>query len=261
MTKVYDISGKVVEEIELPLLFSTPVREDVIKRAVLAIQANGRQPYGTDPLAGKRSSAHYHASRHYRFTMMNKELARISRIHGKVGYLNLRARVVPQAVKGRKAHPPKAEKIWSQKINEKERLLAIKSALAAATVIELVRKRGHKADEVPIIFTDDFENISRSKDARALLEKIMNKELERCSEKKIRAGKGKMRGRKYVTKKGPLIIVSKKCGIMKAAQNITGVDIVQVSQLNAELLAPGTHVGRLAIFTKSSLAELEKKFA
>lgn len=261
MTKVYDIKGNAVEDITLPELFSIAVREDVIKRAVLAMQANRRQPYGTNPLAGKRSSAHYHADRHYRFTMMNRELARIARIHGKVGYMALRARVVPQAVKGRRAHPPKAEKIWTQKVNAKERMLAVKSALAATASIERVRKRGHRADEAPFIFTDDFESISKARDVRALLEKLMNAELERCSVKKIRAGRGKTRGRKYATKKGPIIIVSKQCSLVKAAQNIPGVDTVAVSQLNAELLAPGTHAGRLAIFTKSALAELEKKFA
>ena len=63
------------------------LRQEKIKKAVLALQSSKRQRYGANPLAGKRSSAHYHGKRHYRFTMMNREMARISRIHGKVGYL------------------------------------------------------------------------------------------------------------------------------------------------------------------------------
>lgn len=122
---IYGIDGKRAGEVELPALFSAHVRADVIKRAVLAQQSARRQPYGTDPLAGKRTSAHYHGSRHYRFTMMNKEMSRMPRIHGKVGYMMWTARFAPHAVKGRRAHPPKAEKIWLQKVNVKERRLAI----------------------------------------------------------------------------------------------------------------------------------------
>mgnify|MGYP001598407987 CR=1 FL=1 len=117
--KVYDLEGNAVGDVELPKVFSTSYRPDVIKRAVLAQQSAKRQPYGTDPLAGLRSSAHYHGSRHYRYAMMNKEMSRMPRIHGKVGYMAWRGRVAPQTVKGRRAHPPKAEKNWEKKINKK----------------------------------------------------------------------------------------------------------------------------------------------
>ncbi len=153
MPKVYDLQGNAVEEMDLPGVFSTAYRPDVIKRAVLASQSARRQPYGADPLAGKKTSAHYHGRRKYRFTMMNKEMARIARIHGKVGYMAMRARFVPQAVKGRKAHPPKAEKLWEERINAKEKRLAIRSALAACANVELVKQRGHRFDSgVPVIF-------------------------------------------------------------------------------------------------------------
>src|SRR3989338_9044004 len=151
--KVYDLEGKTVGDVELPKVFSTSYRPDVIKIAVLAQQSAKRQPYGTDPLAGLRSSAHYHGSRHYRFKMMNMEMSRLPRIHGKVGYMAWRARVAPQAVKGRRAHPPKAAKIWLQQINQKEKQLAMMSALAASTNIELLKIRGHSHTS-PIIFTD-----------------------------------------------------------------------------------------------------------
>src|SRR3989338_10464258 len=102
--KIYDKDGKVVSQVELPDVFKTAYRPDLIKRAVLSLQSSRRQPYGTDVLAGKRTSAHYNGKRHYRFSMMNKEMARIARIHGKAAsgtYLNLRARFVAQATKGR----------------------------------------------------------------------------------------------------------------------------------------------------------------
>ncbi|MEM7819849.1 MAG: 50S ribosomal protein L4 [Candidatus Aenigmatarchaeota archaeon] len=261
MAKVYDLNGNVLEEIELPNIFNTPYRPDIIRRAVLAIQSARRQPYGTDPLAGKRSSAHYHGKRRYRFTMMNREMARMPRIHGKHAfYYAYRARVAPQTVKGRRAHPPKSEKIWLQSINKKENKLAIKSALASSSNIDIVKLHGHKVDESPIIFVDEFENIKKTKLVKNLLKKVIPKEIERCEKKKVRSGKGKMRGRKYKKKKGPLIITSKNCELLKSAKKIPGIDVTTIDNLNAELLAPGTHAGRFLIFTKSALKKLIEKF-
>lgn len=258
-TKLYDLEGKIVGEIDLPAVFGTPHRPDVIKRAVLAQQSARRQPYGTDPLAGLRSSAHYHGSRHYRFRMMNVEMSRMPRIHGKVGYMAWRARVAPQAVKGRRAHPPKAEKIWLQKINEKEKRLAIKSALAASANTELLKNRGHTSAS-PVIFVDGFEDIKATKTIYGLLDKLASSELRRAEKKKVRAGRGKMRGRRYAKKKGPLVILSKNCPAIKASKNVPGIDAVSIDNLNVELLAPGTHAGRLVVTTKNALNELQKRF-
>ncbi len=257
--KVFDLDGKHAGDIELPDLFSTPYRPDVIKRAVLAQQSAGRQPYGSDTLAGLRSSAHYHGSRHYRYAMMNKEMSRIPRIHGKVGYMAWRARVAPHAVKGRRAHPPKVAKVWLQKVNKKEKTLAIKSALAATVDNTLLASRGHSM-ESPIIFVDDFETMKTTKNVVELFSKILSKEMERTEKRKIRAGVGKMRARRYRVKKGPLIILAKNCPALKATRNIRGFDAVSVANVNAELLAPGTHAGRLIITTKAALHALEKKF-
>ncbi len=253
MSKVYDLSGNFVEEVKLPSVFKTKYRPDVIRRAVLALQSTRRQSYGSDTLAGKKSSAHYHGKRAYRFSMMNKELARMPRIHGKgAGVYALRARVAPHTVKGRRAHPPKVEKVWVKKINQKENLFAIRSALGASANLEIVNKR-HKATEAPIIFLDTFENVTKTKEAKSIIAKLLPKELERSSQKKIKAGKAKMRNRRYHKKKGPLIIVSKDCSLLKAGRNIPGVELCIANALNAEMLAPGTQAGRLLILTKTAL--------
>lgn len=258
LAKVYDLSGKVVEEVKLPEVFSTAYKPVVIQRAVLAAQSAKRQPYGINPLAGKRTSAHYHGKRKYRYTMMNKEMARIARIHGKVGSMSMRARFVPQAVKGRRAHGPKAERVWLQKINNKELQLAIRSALAAASNKELVAAHGHRFErELPVIIIDDFENIKKTKDMKNVLEAVIGSaEMDRAAERKIRAGKGKMRGRKYRKRKGPLLIFSKQCESVKASQNIPGVDVAVADNLNIESLAPGAKAGRLIVLTKSALQKL-----
>lgn len=261
MAKVFDLNGNVTGQIELPAVFKTPLRPDVIQRAVLALQSQRRQPYGLDKLAGRRSSAHYHGMRHYRFTMMNRETARMPRIHGKsAGYMAMRARNVPQAVKGRRAHGPKAEKIWRQELNKKEHLLAIASALAAAANVELVKAKGHIVDaiDLPIVVTDEFEKISKAKQARDVLAKIkLDKELQRCGKRKVRAGRGKMRGRRYQEKRGPLVITSKNCQAIKACRNIPGVDVSSIEDINAELLAPGAHAGRLTVLTQSAVKALD----
>ncbi len=258
MTKVYDLSGKAVGDVKLPEVFSTVYKPVVIQRAVLAEQSAKRQPYGTNVLAGKRTSAHYHAKRKYRYSMMNKEMARIARIHGKVGYMAMRARFVPQAVKGRRAHPPKAEKIWLQKINAKELQLAINSALAATADKELVKTRGHVFEgELPVIIIDDFENVKKTKQMKEILDKIIGTaELERGAKKRVRAGKGKTRGRKYKKSKGPLLVFSRHCDGLKAANNIPGVDAAVAGEISAEKLAPGTQAGRLTVLTKAALQKL-----
>jgi len=261
--KVYNLDGSVAKEVELPRLFSTSYRPDVIKRAVLALQSQRRQPYGTNVLAGKRTSAHYHGLRRYRFTMMNREMSRIPRIHGKgAGYMSMRARFAPHAVKGRRAHPPKVEKTWDQKINNKEFNLAIMSGLAASINPDIVKARGHTyTGSLPIIFVNDIENVKKLRDIEPLLEKLgLQKEIDRCKERKIRAGKGKRRGRKYRKKKGLLFITSRPCPFNKAVSNIAGADSVDISALTPELLSPGSQSGRIIVLTESTLQELEKRF-
>jgi len=257
-TNVFDVQGNAKGEIELPKVFSTSYRPDLIKRAVLAIQSHNRQPYGVDPLAGKRTSAHYHGVRHYRYSMMNREMARMHRIHGGPPGLQLAARIAPQARKGREAHPPIIERNFWQKINDKERILALKSAIASTALKDIVNKRGHFNNIIlPIVVDDSFQEIKKAKQVKQFLEKIgLKEELARIKNKKIRAGRGKMRGRKYRKRKGPLIVVAEDKGIINSAKNISGIDCCLVGKLNAELLAPGTNAGRLAIFTESAIKKL-----
>ena len=256
---VFDIQGNQKGEIELPKVFNTNFRPDLIKRAVLAIHSHNRQPYSVNILAGKRTSAHYHGIRKGPHHMMNIEKARMARTHGGPPGLELTARFVPQAVKGRGAHPPKVEKIWWQRINDKERILAIKSAIAATAIKEIVIKRGHVVGNInlPIVVDDSIQEFKKTKQAREFLEKIgLEKELERTKNKKVRAGKGKMRGRKYKKKKSVLFVISTNNGILNAVKNLPGADVCLVKDLNAELLAPGTHPGRLTIFSTSAIQKL-----
>jgi large subunit ribosomal protein L4e len=60
---------------------------------------------------------------------------------------------------------------------------------------------------------------------------------------------------------GPLLVVAENKGIMEAAQNIPGVDIAVVANLNAELLAPGTRPGRLTIWTNGAIEKLNQLYS
>ncbi|MFH0936313.1 MAG: 50S ribosomal protein L4 [Candidatus Woesearchaeota archaeon] len=259
---LYDISGNKIKSIELPNQFNEEFRPDLIKRAVLAIQSHKRQPYGALSKAGQRSSALVSRRRRDYRTAYGHGISRtprkvVWRRGRQFGWVGAFA---PNTVGGRRAHPPKSQKDFSQKINIKERRKAIRSALAATCIKEIVEKRGHSFKDVPIIIDSKIENISKTKDIENILIKLgLEKELQRTQFRKIRAGKGKARNRKYKTKKGPLIVVSQQCQLLKSAQNIPGIDIIPVNELNAELLAPGTMPGRLTIYTDKAIEKLEKE--
>ncbi len=262
--QVYSIAGEKTSEIELPFQFSEPVREDLIKRAVLSIRAGMRQPYGADPNAGTKQGEQTSKRRHRFRGTYGIGTSRVKRkaMWHRGSRFGWTGAFVVSAVKGRAAFPPVAERIFEEKINIKEKRKAVRSAIAATAVRELVEKKniigGIKS--IPLVVDDKFESLKKTKDAIQVLEKLgLQKELERISERAIRAGKGKMRGRKYRTKSGPLIIVSKACALENAAGNMQGIAVVPVKNLNAYLLAPGAQPGRLTVWTKSAIELLGKE--
>jgi len=237
----------------LPKIFDTPLRPDVIKRAVLAIQSHSFQRQGRNPMAGKKTTAESIGVGH--------GVSRIPRTKGPGG----RAALAPGTVGGRAAHPPKSEKrIWKA-IPKKEKRLALFSAIAATSSKKIVAARGHSIEDVrqiPPIVTSELEKLKKTKDVEeALINLGILSDIYRVKEsRKIRAGRGKMRGRKIRHAVGPLIVVAEDEGIMKAARNIMGVDVINVNNLNAEILAPGTHAGRLTVWTNSAVEKLSELY-
>lgn len=259
---ILGLDGKKSGTIELPDQFSEEIREDLIRKAVLAVQSHKRQSYGAGPRSGKRHST-WLAKRRRDFKASygpgrsrtpRKTMSRSGTQFHMVGAW------APFTRGGRRAHPPKGEANWDWKLNIKERRKAIRSAIAATLDKLLVVKRGHRIENVPLIIDSKFENVDKTKDVKKILENIgLKKELDRISVIKIRAGKGKKRGRKYKTKVGPLIVISKDCKLVKSASNIIGVDVVNVKKLNAEILAPGTQPGRLTIYTEEAIKIMNKE--
>ncbi|MBM3309468.1 MAG: 50S ribosomal protein L4 [Candidatus Altiarchaeales archaeon] len=261
MANVYSLDGKAEGKINLPTVFKTEYRPDLIQRAVVSQQANRRQTYGTDPYAGLRTSADYYANRKhtYRITI-NRGMSRLPREKPGGGGLG-KVRRVPHSVKGRSAHGP-VNKDFSKKINKKEYEKALKSAIAATAVKEIVEQRGHKLGkiaELPIVIDDKLESLKKTKDVYDAIANLgLEDELERGAVKAITAGKGKARGRKYKKRKSILIVVNEDKGLKKAAENIPGVDAATVRELDVELLAPGTHAGRLTLWTKAAVENVAK---
>jgi large subunit ribosomal protein L4e len=243
--QVKTLDGGITRDIELPAIFSEAYRPDLIKKAVMALQSTRRQPHGTDPFAGIRSSAVGWGS--------GRGSSHVPRIKN-----GSRAAKVPQAKGGREAHPPKVAKILVKEINQKEKQKAFRSAVAASISVELVRGRGHTFEgAVPVILEDKFETLGRTQDVISALTTIgVYNDVERAKDsKKVRAGRGKMRGRRFKQRKSLLIVTAEKP--LLAARNLSGVDAVTVDQLNVEHLAPGMLAGRLTVWTESALVRLE----
>ena len=261
--KLYDIKKKEIGERELPVQFNEELRPDLIKRAVLAIMSNKRQPYGAKPGAGMRQHGKLSRRRRDFKGSYGIGISRVPRkiLSGKGSRWNWVGAVAPGTVGGRQAHPPKAEKVWAQKINKKERRKAIRSAISATVLADVVKERGHNIPaDYPFIIDSEIESVGKTKDIKEILCSLgLKKELERVAERKIRSGKGKTRGRKYIGKKGPLIVVSKDCRLIDASKNIPGIDVVNVKNLNAELLAPGTKPGRITLWTDKAIEIMEKE--
>ncbi|RQH00461.1 50S ribosomal protein L4 [Natrarchaeobius oligotrophus] len=243
---VRNLDGSDAGSVELPAVFETTYRPDLIARAVRVAQANRTQDYGADEFAGKRTPAESLGS--------GRGMAHVPRQDG-------RARRVPQAIKGRKAHPPKAEKDWSESINTKAKKLAVRSAIAATADADLVSERGHAFDddvEVPVVVSDEFEDLTKTKEVVEFLEAAgLEADVERADEGRgIRAGRGKTRGRKYQEPKSILFVTASETGPSRAARNLAGADVATAAEVNAEDLAPGAHPGRLTVWTESALEEV-----
>jgi large subunit ribosomal protein L4e len=249
---LFDAAGNRIGEVDLPEIFYYPVRKDIINRAFLSAFTAMLQPKGRDPLAGKRTTAKYWG--------VGYGLARVPRLPDGT------ARFVVSTRKGHLAFPPRPDRRIHEEVNKYERIIAIVSALAATARPHLVAERGHvfNVDKTPIVIVDEAEKAySRTKEVKEFLGKIgVWSDIERSYERiRIRAGKGKMRGRRYVEPRSVLFVLSSySVPLVKAVRNLPGVDIATPSNLSILHLAPGGVPGRLMVITRSALDKLAEKY-
>lgn len=245
---------------DLPTQFNERVRPDIIKRAFLSIQSKNRQDYGSDPEAGNKHVTRLRQRNNAFRSQKGRGMSRVPKkammSRGEQFYWV--GAESPNTRGGRAAHGPKAEKDFDEEINNKERRKAIRSALAASADPEIVSEKHSYDGDLPIV-EDGIESVEKTQELKEQLEELgLEEELERCAEKKVRAGKGVNRGRKYRRKTGPLVVYAEDEGIKQAASNLAGVEASRVDQLNAEKLAPGAQPGRLIIWSEKSLEKLEE---
>ncbi|UCG90821.1 MAG: 50S ribosomal protein L4 [Candidatus Heimdallarchaeota archaeon] len=256
MVPVYDLKGKEIDKIDVGSIFTTPFRPNMIKRSVLASRRNRQIPYGVDPRAGKKTSAESWGT--------GRGAARIPRVKGSHTHSASRGALIPFAVGGRRTHPPSGFQNFKEKINKKEKILAKKSAIAATANPVLVESRGHIIEEIkslPLIISDELESLIKTNEVQVVFQNLgLSYDLAKAKRRnsQIRPGKGKRRGRKYKKGKSVLIVIAHDYGVVAAARNLPGVDVVVVDQLNIEHLAPGTHAGRLTLWTKSAISNLNE---
>lgn len=244
----------------MPSQFKEEFRPDLIKRAVHALWSKARQAYGADPLAGLRHSSKLSKRRRKYRGCYGFGISRVNRkiLSRRGTRFNWMGTFSPQTVGGRRSHPPKVEKVLERRINKKENRKAIRSAMSATLLKEVVAGRGHKLPaEYPFVVSGAVESLSKTKDIEQLLLDLgFADELARSAQKKVRAGMGTMRGRRYQRKKGVLIVAGADCPLLKAAKNVPGVDAVEVKALNAELLAPGADAGRVTLWTEKAVQKV-----
>ena len=252
---VYDLDGKKKSLIDVPKLFNIKPRKDLIQIASEIASSKNKQVQGRDKRAGLRNTAEGWGTGH--------GMARTPRIKGSGFPTSRNAGRVPYAKGGRRAHPVKTEKVIEKKVNKKVNRLSIMSAISASGDLDWVKKRGHKISkvpEIPLVIDDKIQTVKKTKLIYSILTELgLDDDIKRAKKgKKTRAGKGKRRGRKYKSRKSILIIIKEDFGIIKAARNIPGIDIVKFENLSIANLAPGGLAGRLILWVQSAFNELEK---
>jgi large subunit ribosomal protein L4e len=255
--KILDLSGKPGGDVELPKVFSTPLRPDIVQRAWWILHSHGLQPYGRDPMAGNRTSAETGNP------PTGRGVSRIPRIKGAGSQKSGQAGGVASIVGGRLPHPPRSEKVIYRKINVKERKLALDTAIAFTGDGSAVGLRGHRTGKLkfPVVVSDDLEALEKTAALESFLEDLgLTDEVERVyGGVKRRSGKARMRGRTTRKKVGPLIVVSNDRGVGEAAASIPGLEVVPVDSLSVLPLAPGGVAGRLTLWTSSAIDVLGAK--
>jgi len=255
---IKNLDGSDATTTEAPAIFTETVRPDIIKKAHKAEMANNRQPDGAKPEAGNRHSTYLSKKRRdYRSTYgIGQSRTPRKALSSSGRRFNWFGAEAPNTVGGRRAHPPKTEKDWSQKINQKEKQQARKSALSAIFT-DYTRAKHLVPDEYPFILTDDFHDLEKTKEAHQVLTELgFGDELSRTKEKKQRSGNGKKRGRKHKNKVGPLVVLPQDATAHRALRNIPGVTTKTPEQLTLLDLAPGSHPGRLTLFTETTISKI-----
>lgn len=251
------VSGEASGSVPLPAVLTAPIRRDVVHFVHSNISKNHRQAYAVSKHAGEQTSAESWGT--------GRAVARIPRVSGGGTNRSGQGAFGNMCRKGRMFAPTKIWRRWHRHVNVNQRRYALVSALAASAVPALVQARGHRISDVPEVplVLSGLEGIAKTKAAVAALGKVgAGDDLARASEsKKLRAGKGKARNRRYVVRRGPLFVhTAEETATQRAVRNLPGVDTVNVDRLNLLQLAPGGHMGRFVIWSQAAFERLARLY-
>ena len=250
------IQGTKDADVELPLIFETPFRRDLIHKVYTNLDSHHYQPKGTHPTAGMDVSA----------DSLNPPTghgqSRVARMKGGGGGRGGQAGEVASTRGGRQAHPPKVDKTIYKRINKKENKLALCSAIAATASKSMVASRGHKVEDIesfPIIISDEAEGISRAKEMEKMLEALhLSADVDRLRGRKPRTGKSALRGRSKKIGTSVLFVAKSAQKLAKAAGGFPGVSARSARDLSVLDLAPGSSPIRLTVYTRGAIEEIAK---
>jgi large subunit ribosomal protein L4e len=255
LVTVYNIDGSATQTtLKLPAVFSAPIRPDLVSFVHTNIAKNARQAYAVSEEAGHQTSAESWGT--------GRAVARIPRVGGGGTGRSGQGAFGNMCRGGRMFAPTKTYRRWHRKVSVNQRRYAIVSALAASALPALVLARGHRIEsvaEMPLVVSSAMESVNKTRAATEVLQKIAAfADVDRVkASRSLRAGKGKMRNRRFRQRRGPLVVYRENCGLVKAFRNIPGVELVPVSALNLLQLAPGGHLGRFCIWTQGAFEQLE----
>ncbi len=254
---IYSVNGSKEGEIELPLVFSTPFRNDLLHKAYLHLESHNFQKQGRYPNAGMDVVAESNSP------PTGHGAARVARMRGGGGGRMGQGGGVAMVRGGRQAHPPTTEKVICKMLNKKENKLALCSAIAATSSLSLVKSRGHKISKIellPLVVSDSIETVSKTKDLVKFFDTLhLSDDIDRIKARlKRRSGKSLLRGRKTKVGKSILIVVRNSKNLSKACGTLLGVDVKTVESVSVLDLAPGSQPIRLTIYSKGAIEELAR---
>jgi len=238
----------------LPAVFKAPLRPDVVTTVHDQLSKNHRQAYAVKGIAGEQTSAESWGT--------GRAVARIPRVRGGGTHRSGQGAFGNMCRGGRMFAPTKTYRRWHRRVNIRQRRYAMCSALAASALPALVMAKGHKVDqvpEIPLVVEDSVQQMKKTKQAVTLLKKLKcwDDIMKVKRSRSIRNGKGKMRNRRHVQKRGPCVIYDQDEGISRAFRNIPGITLISVDRLNLLKIAPGGHLGRFLIWTESAVKRLD----
>ena len=252
----YTTSGTKDGEIELPIIFSTPFRRELIHKVFTNLTSHKFQPQGRHPSAGQDVVADSNDP------PTGQGVSRVARAQGGGGGRQGQGAEVASTRGGRQAHPPIVGKVIYKKLNKKENKLALCSAIAATSSKTIIESRGHKIEGIesfPIIVSDDIESISKSNEMVKVLESLkLTQDTDRLESRKSRSGQSRLRGRSKKVGKSVLFVTKEDKEMSKAIGALPGVEVKSVKDLSVLDLAPGSHPIRLTVYSKSAIEEIGK---